>query len=81
MQSRITEALYGRDMAAMEEVIDRDELKGEFKTLDPKLQRLSLKPGTLADPDDQSSATVYTKGVVPAVPGEALRSRGVRSRG
>ncbi len=62
VQSRITEALYGRDMAAMEEVIDRDELKNEFKSLDPKLQRLSLKPGTLADPDDQSSATVYTKG-------------------
>ncbi len=62
VQSRITEALYGRDMAAMEEVIDRDELKGEFKTIDPKLQRLSLKPGTLADPDDQSSATVYVKG-------------------
>ncbi len=62
VQSRITEALYGRDMAAMEEVIDRDELKNEFESLDPKLQRLSLKPGTLADPDDQSSATVYTKG-------------------
>jgi aminopeptidase N len=62
VQSRITEALYGRDMAAMEEVIDRDELKSEFASLDPKLQRLSLKPGTLADPDDQSSATVYTKG-------------------
>lgn len=62
VQSRITEALYGRDMAAMEEVIDRDELKNEFKSIDPKLQRLSLKPGTLADPDDQSSATVYTKG-------------------
>ncbi|HOV95182.1 MAG TPA: M1 family metallopeptidase [Thermomonas sp.] len=62
VQSRITEALYGRDMADMEEVIDRDELKQEFKTLDPKLQRLSLKPGTLADPDDQSSATVYVKG-------------------
>ena len=62
VQSRITEALYGRDMAAMEEVIDRDELKNEFESLDPKLQRLSLKPGTLADPDDQSGATVYTKG-------------------
>jgi len=62
VQSRITEALYGRDVADMEEVIDRDELKTEFKTLDPNLQRLSLKPGTLADPDDQSSATVYTKG-------------------
>ncbi len=62
VQGRITEALYGKDMADMEEVIDRDELKNEFKSLDPKLQRLSLKPGTLADPDDQSSATVYTKG-------------------
>ena len=62
VQSRITEALYGRDMADMEEVIDRDELKQEYKTLRPELQRLSLKPGTLADPDDQSSATVYTKG-------------------
>ena len=62
VQSRITEALYGRDMADMEKVIDRDALKDEFKTLDPELQRLSLKPGTLADPDEQSSATVYTKG-------------------
>lgn len=62
VQSRITEALYGRDMADMEEVIDRDELKEEYKTLRPELQRLSLKPGTLADPDEQSSATVYTKG-------------------
>lgn len=62
VQSRITEKLYGRDVADMEEVIDRDELKDEFATLAPDLQRLSLKPGTLADPDDQSSATVYTKG-------------------
>ncbi len=46
----------------MEEVIDRNELKEEYKTLDPKLQILSLKPGDLADPDNASSATVYTKG-------------------
>lgn len=62
VQGRITEVLYGKDMADMENVIDRDELRGEFKTLDPKLQRLSLKPGDLADPDNSSSATVYTKG-------------------
>ena len=62
VQSRITEKLYGREVADMEEVIDRDELKTEFATLPPKLQQLSLKPGTLTDPDDQSSATVYTKG-------------------
>jgi hypothetical protein len=62
VQGRITESLYGQDMADMEQVIDRDELKQEYKSLKPELQRLSLKPGTLADPDDQSSATVYTKG-------------------
>ncbi|QIL19264.1 M1 family metallopeptidase [Thermomonas sp. HDW16] len=62
VQGRITEALYGKDVAEMEEVIDRDALKDEFKELDPKLQRLSLKPGDLADPDNSSSATVYTKG-------------------
>ena len=62
VQGRITEALYGKDMADMENVIDRDELKQEYKTLNPELQRLSLKPGTLADPDDQSSSTVYAKG-------------------
>ena len=62
MAEKITEKLYGREVADMEEVIDRDELKTEFATLPPKLQQLSLKPGTLTDPDDQSSATVYTKG-------------------
>ncbi len=62
VQSRITEALYGAPAAAMEEVIDRNELKEEFKKLDPKLQILALKPGDLTNPDDQSGATVYTKG-------------------
>ena len=62
VQGRITEALYGKDMADMEEVIDRDELKKEFATLDPKMQVLSLKPGELQDPDDAASDTVYTKG-------------------
>ena len=62
VQSRITEAVYGKPAAEMEEVIDRNELKEEYKTLDPKLQILSLKPGDLADPDNQSSATVYAKG-------------------
>ena len=62
VQSRITEALYGKPAAAMEEVIDRNELKEEYKTLDPKLQILALKPGDLADPDNASSSTVYAKG-------------------
>jgi aminopeptidase N len=62
VQGRITEALYGQDMADMEQVIDRDELKKEFNTLDPKLQALALKPGDLQDPDDAASDTAYTKG-------------------
>jgi aminopeptidase N len=62
VQGRITEALYGQDMADMEQVIDRDELKKEYATLDPKLQALALKPGDLADPDDAASDTAYTKG-------------------
>lgn len=62
VQGRITEAMYGQDMADMEHVIDRDELKKEYATLDPKLQVMALKPGELADPDGSSSATVYTKG-------------------
>src|SRR5690348_7363938 len=62
VEGRITEALYGQDMADMEQVIDRDELKKEYATLDPKLQALSLKPGELQDPDDAASDTVYTKG-------------------
>ena len=62
VQGRITEALYGQDVADMEQVIDRNGLKKEYKTLDPKLQALALKPGTLQDPDDASSDTAYVKG-------------------
>ncbi len=62
VQGRITEAMYGKDMADMEHVIDRNELKREYQTLEPKLQVMALKPGDLADPDGASSSTVYTKG-------------------
>jgi len=62
VENRIVEALYGKERADMENVIGRNELAAEFKTIDPKLQALALKPGTLKDPDEASSATVYTKG-------------------
>ncbi|MGY0504923.1 M1 family metallopeptidase [Luteimonas sp. e5] len=62
VQGRITEALYGEDAKDMEDVIDRDELRREYQTLDKKLQVMALKPGELGDPDGSSSATVYTKG-------------------
>ncbi|ALN78985.1 M1 family metallopeptidase [Lysobacter antibioticus] len=62
VENRIVEALYGKERSDMENVIGRNELAAEFKTIDPKLQALALKPGTLKDPDEASSATVYTKG-------------------
>ena len=62
VENRLIEALYGKEQADMENVIERDALAEEYKTLDPKLQILALKPGDLADPDNSSSATVYAKG-------------------
>lgn len=62
VENRLVEALYGKEQADMERVISRNELKAEFKELDPKLQALALKPDALPDPDGSSSATVYTKG-------------------
>lgn len=62
VENRIVEDLYGKEAADMEKVISRNELAAEYRELDPKLQVLALRPGTLADPDGQSSSTVYTKG-------------------
>lgn len=62
VENRLVEALYGKEQADMERVIARNELKAEYKELDPKLQALALKPDALPDPDGSSSATVYTKG-------------------
>ncbi|GHA82827.1 M1 family metallopeptidase [Cognatilysobacter bugurensis] len=62
VENRIIEELYGKERADMENVIERNELAKEFKEVDPKLQQLAVKPGVLKDPDESSSATVYTKG-------------------
>jgi leukotriene-A4 hydrolase len=62
VENRIIEALYGKDQADMESVIARNELKEEFKQIDPALQVLAEKPGVLKDPDNSSASTVYTKG-------------------
>ena len=62
VENRLVEALYGPERAAMESAIGRNELAAEYKKIDPKLQVLSLRPGAVSDPDDSSSATVYTKG-------------------
>ncbi len=62
VENRIIEVLYGKEQADMENVIERNELKKEFAEIDASLQALATKPGVLKDPDNSSSATVYTKG-------------------
>lgn len=62
VENRIIESLYGKDQADMENAIERNELKKEFAEIDASLQVLATKPGVLKDPDNSSSATVYTKG-------------------
>jgi leukotriene-A4 hydrolase len=62
VENRIIEVLYGKEQADMENVIERNELKTEFAEIDASLQALATKPGVLKDPDNSSSATVYTKG-------------------
>jgi aminopeptidase N len=62
VESRLVEALYGADVAAMELVISRDALLRDYETVRPALQVLAQKPGDLQNPDDSATSTVYTKG-------------------
>ncbi|MDO5505012.1 MAG: M1 family metallopeptidase [Pseudoxanthomonas suwonensis] len=63
VENRIVEALFGKERSEMEYVIERNDLKTEFASLDPKLTVLATRPGDLPDPDSySSSATAYTKG-------------------
>ena len=62
VENRIVESLYGKERADMENVIERNELKNEFTGENLPLQQLAVKAGTLKDPDDNLSSTVYTKG-------------------
>ena len=62
VENRLVEALFGKDQAAMESAIAREELKQEFTEDNKPLQRLAIKPGDLDDPDNNLTSTVYTKG-------------------
>ena len=62
VENRLVEALFGKDQAAMESAIAREELKQEFTDANKPLQRLAIKPGDLDDPDNNLTSTVYTKG-------------------
>ncbi|MFL6591823.1 MAG: M1 family metallopeptidase [Luteimonas sp.] len=64
VQGRITEALYGDELAEMERQIDQDELAGEIRSgeIAAADQVLDLPALTGRDPDEALSDIAYTKG-------------------
>jgi aminopeptidase N len=64
VQGRITEALYGDELAEMERQLDQDELADDIRTgeIAPADQVLALPPLTGRDPDDALSDIAYVKG-------------------
>src|SRR6478672_1900444 len=64
VQGRITEALYGEELAEMERQIDQEELAREIQSgeIPPADQVLALPALTGRDPDDALSDIAYTKG-------------------
>jgi len=62
VQDRITESLYGKEMAEMERQIDQTELLAEVKDMAPADQALALPPLNNRDPDESLSQVAYVKG-------------------
>ncbi len=62
VQGRITEALYGKEMAEMERQIDQSDLLAEVKDMSPADQALALPPLNERDPDEALSQVAYVKG-------------------
>jgi leukotriene-A4 hydrolase len=62
VQDRITEALYGTEMAEMERQIDQTDLLNEVKDMAPADQALALPALTDRDPDESLSSVAYVKG-------------------
>ncbi|MGX9190723.1 M1 family metallopeptidase [Stenotrophomonas sp. Ker107b] len=62
VQGRITEALYGQEMAEMEREIDQNDLLAEVKDMSAADQALALPPLSERDPDEALSQVAYVKG-------------------
>ena len=62
VQGRITEALYGEEMANMERQIDQAGLKKDLAGMDQAKQALALPPLAEHDPDEALSEVAYVKG-------------------
>ncbi|SEK49126.1 Aminopeptidase N [Pseudoxanthomonas sp. GM95] len=62
VQARITEAVYGQEMAEMERQIDQADLAAEMKDMPAANQVLALPPLGDHDPDGVLSSVAYVKG-------------------
>ena len=62
VENRITEVMYGTELAQMENVISQHGLSEELKELKPDDQLLALAPLAGRDPDDALTAVAYIKG-------------------
>jgi aminopeptidase N len=62
VQSRITEALYGAEMAEMERQIDQEGVRKDMAAMAPADQLLMLPALTARDPDEALSEVAYVKG-------------------
>jgi aminopeptidase N len=62
VENRITEQLYGKDLAIMESVISQHGLAEEMKDIKPDDQLLALAPLAGRDPDEALTSIAYIKG-------------------
>jgi leukotriene-A4 hydrolase len=62
VQGRIVEAMYGKELADMEDVIGEGDAQSEVDSLDKSMQILNLAPMTGLDPEDALSDIAYEKG-------------------
>lgn len=62
VEGRITEQVFGTEMAKMEIVINEGSLREELKDVPPSRQSLVLPPLTGLDPDEALTDVAYVKG-------------------
>lgn len=62
VQGRIVEAVYGKELADMEDVIGEFDARAEVDSLKPEMQLLALPAMPGLDPDEASSDIAYEKG-------------------
>ena len=62
VENRITEDLYGKDLAQMENVISQNGVRNDMKDIPAEDQVLAMPPLVNRDPDEALTQVAYTKG-------------------